>query len=514
MTAASLAARRPRVVSTGTIAAALLALFAIDNVVLLAFLGLPAPLAGVVAIAAAGGIFLLGRKVLRSMPEVPVSAIGISLAVAAVLLLLGGEGRLFFANADWQIRDAVLNDLAGQPWPFAYQAGGEALILRAPLGMYLLPSLAGPGASADFALLASNAVRLGLGLALAWPLFGSARARGIAVGVFILFSGWDSLGTALFWAAGVTTNWDHLEWWNFAFQYSSHITQLFWVPQHALAGWMCAVTFLLWRTGKAPLGLFAATIPLVALWSPLAVIGAVPFALFAAVVTLAKRTLRGADVWLAAAALVTSLGALAYLQLDAAKLGGGLIAAHPVVYALCILLEVIPFIYPLLRERNSTDQDRPVLWLILGFLLIIPLFQVGMSTDLQMRASIMPLALLALAFAQWTVKLIENYPARRTALAYALVAILLSAATPAAELRRALTHPASPAPLCSLVDVWHRQSGMIVPLASYFSRVEALPSILADIPVRVRAGATTRCWARPWPGAETRDEPSNDTARH
>jgi hypothetical protein len=492
---------RSRVVSTGTVATALLALFAADNIVLLAFLGVSWPLVALACAAAAGSITWLSRRILRDLPGVPLSAIAAMIALATVLLVLGGEGRLFFANADWQIRDAVLTDLASQPWPFAYRSGGEAFILRAPIGMYLLPALAGAGPAAEFAMLANNAVRLGLCLALAWPLFGSTRARTIALAVFILFSGWDIVGTVLYYLLGVKTNWDELELWNFGYQYSSHVTLLFWVPQHALAGWLCAVTFLLWRRGMAPLGLFAAVVPMVGLWSPLAVIGAVPFALFAGCLALSRRTLRPGDFALAALAVALSLPALAYMQLDAAAVGAGMRDARPSVYVFCAMFEVLPFIYPLLREREEGHHDRPLLWLILAFLIAVPLFQIGHSADLQMRASIMPLALLAIAFAERTTRLVEGMPDRKTALWIALGTLAIGAVTPLNELRRTLAHPTSPTPLCSLVDVWSQQTGLIVPISTYLARVEAMPDFLVGVPVTIQAGSADRCWARPWPGA-------------
>src|SRR5947209_2336598 len=70
------------------------------------------------------------------------------LATALALCLLGGEGRFFFANADWLIRDAIINDLVAWPWPFGYpigepHSGVQTFIFRAPLAMYMLPAVVG-----------------------------------------------------------------------------------------------------------------------------------------------------------------------------------------------------------------------------------------------------------------------------------------------------------------------------------------------------------------------------------
>ena len=86
------------------------------------------------------------------------------LGLALVLCLLGGQTHAFFANDDWLIRDAVLADLVARPWPVEYERGGEMLFQRAPLGMYLVPALAGKIAGlgvAHLALLVQNTLVIG-----------------------------------------------------------------------------------------------------------------------------------------------------------------------------------------------------------------------------------------------------------------------------------------------------------------------------------------------------------------
>ena len=154
------------------------------------------------------------------------------IGVATILLMLGGEGRFFYANIDWQVRFAVLRDMSVNPWPFVYSARGEPDLLRAPIGMFLIPALAAKTLgerAADIALLVQNSLLLGTLLALGSTLFATRRARLIALVVVIGFSGLDALGRILF-RGGLS---DHLENWAYL-QYSSTITLAFWVPQHAL----------------------------------------------------------------------------------------------------------------------------------------------------------------------------------------------------------------------------------------------------------------------------------------
>ena len=341
----------------GTLAASLLGLFALDNLLLLHFWGLSLPLTVGLAGVTSAAITALCARYSEDLPPVPVKTFAAALLISLALFALGGEGRFFYANSDWQVRDAVLHDMATNVWPFAYDLHGTAYFVRAPLGTYLLPAMF--GTRCELVLLISNSLRLALVLTLAWHLFKSKRERAITLAVFILFSGWDVVGTAIYSALGAHLSWDHIERWNFSYQYSSHVTQAFWVPQHAIAGWACALAFLLWRKGLVPIGFFAAMIPLVAIWSPLAIIGAIPFAILAGFEVLRRRSLDRKDVAIAVLALAIALPTLLYLQIDAAKVGMHVRIAHPWAWLFCVALEVLPFAYPLLRDHASPRADLP-----------------------------------------------------------------------------------------------------------------------------------------------------------
>lgn len=485
-------------VSAELLVAILLGLFAIDNILLLQFLG-TSPLAVVlliVPVCAAFAWLIRGRA--SNAVHIPLTVIAVSFLISLLLFALGGEGRFFYANADWQIRDAILNDMASLPWPFAYALDGQTAVLRAPLGMYLLPSLVGKTGLHDIALLFSNSSRLAILIALGWLLFDSRRHRLIALTIFLLFSGWDAVGSWIYSLGGIPVSWDHLETWNFGFQYSSHITQAFWVPQHALAGWASAMMFLLWRKGLAPVGWFAATVPLVALWSPLAIMGAMPFVVLAGITVLIRRSFDWRDIGMAMLALAVALPALFYMQLDAAKLGGGVRNAPIAIYVMVFALEVAPFIFlPLLNPAN-TKLERVTLWTIFLCLLVMPFWIIGINSDFQMRASIMPLALLALAFAEWFIRMLEQRPVQNVAIGVALLAIIVGAATPVSELRRALVNGPSPAPQCSLLGVWTKQSGLIAPYATYLANTKSLPGKMKSIPAIAGTRDPAKCWDRKW----------------
>ncbi|QIK79460.1 hypothetical protein G7077_11650 [Sphingomonas piscis] len=479
-----------------SVASCLLGLFAIDNLLLLHFLGLPLwALAGLIAVLVMALTWLCGRFPADGAP-IPYCAVVAAFLLALALCALGGEGRFFYSNVDWQVRDAVLRDLATHPWPFAYDIGGTPYFLRAPIGLYLAPAMS--GRHAEIALLLWSSLHLAGIFNLAWHLFERGHQRIIAAIVFVLFSGWDVVGTAIYSALGLNLPWDHIEPWNAGYQYSSTFTLISWVPHHAIAGWTCAVAFLLWRKGLLPVGFFAATIPLVALWSPLAVMGAVPFALFAGLHSLRGRAYSIKDVAIAALCTAVALPALFYLQIDAQTVAMRFLPAALLVWTLCIVLEVLPFVIPLLREPKSTAIDRPVLLLVLALLLLMPLVQIGVSLDFQMRASIMPLAILSILFAQWICLLLKQKPIRRTALAYALVAVGLGAVTTMLELRRSIIHPPSPSPLCSLVGVWHKLDNLNVPYSTYLVPLSAMPEGLRYTQVMAGRSDPQKCWDRRW----------------
>jgi len=495
--AAAIAAERPAMrlgLSVRTLTVALLSLFAADNLLLLHFWGLPLAATAGLAFLASSAIWMLSRKIPDALPAVPPNVFAVALLVSLGLFALGGEGRFFYANTDWQVRESVLRDLATNPWPFAYSLGGKAYFLRAPIGTYLLPALF--GTHAEIMLLISNALRLTLLLTLGWHLFDGRVQRAIALGICILFSGWDAVGTALYSALGANLTWDHIEPWNFGFEYSSNVTLAFWAPQHAIAGWTCALAFMLWRKGLVPLGAFAASIPLVAIWSPLAVMGAIPFAVFAGVSALRRKAFDLNDVGLGALAVALALPALVYLQIDAVSVGTHWFAIHPLVWVACIVFEVLPFTVPLLRKPASSD--KPLVLLILTVLMAMPLVQIGEYSDFQMRASIMPLALLSTLFAQWMCRIRQETPVRTAALVYAIIAVALGAATPVLEIKRAVVNAPSPQPLCSLVGVWTKQDMVDVTRATYLAPVSKLPPALRGVPVTAGQFDPARCWDREW----------------
>ena len=267
----------------------------------------------------------------------------------------------------------------------------------------------------------------------------------LATAVIVLFSGLDVVGTLLH-APGSAAHWDitrHLEWWAERYQYSSMTTQLFWVPNHALCGWV-AMGLLM----RSPRGALEPMLPIVivavALCSPLTALGLLPFALCRV-----GKAMRGSfelahpRVWVPAA--IVGLVVAAYLTLDSSRIprgwtvGSGAGALSDVArQAEFFLLEAGLVGGAILALRRSG-----LVVLALVILALLPLVSFGAANDLVMRASIPSLAVLAMEAARALAEpAVSAANPRKKMLLGALLA--LGAVTPFQEFARAAVLPRWP----------------------------------------------------------------------
>jgi hypothetical protein len=335
---------------------------------------------------------------------------GIAVGVGCGWALFAGAGHVLFANADWYVRDAVLHDLVTSRWPISYGlSDGKETLLRAPLGFYLPAALIGKWAG----LLSADRI-LGLWTALGASLFllqvmSLLRSRAtvalLTAAVIVLFSGFDIIGNIISAGPRFLANWDiaeHLEWWAGSYQYSSMTTQLFWVPNHALGGWLM-IGLMARHSRYSPLD---AMLPLLlvaaALWSPLSAVGVVPFAALRAYKRLfleRHRSLAHPRVWLPA--LLVGAVVCAYLILDPGGIPKGFaVSGSGVAASVMDLLRQAQFFlleagfigFAVLLIRPSAEVV-----VALGVLALLPLAYLGPGNDLVMRGSIPSIAVLAVA---------------------------------------------------------------------------------------------------------------------
>ena len=454
------------------------------------------PVAVALALLACRGI----ARAAEAMPRPTLGALAGAAAVSLLLYLLGGEGRLFFANADWQVRDAVLRDLTINSWPFIYPTGGDPLVLRAPLGMFLLPALVGKLcglAAADYALLVQNSLLLTILLTLGSTLFSDTRSRVIALAVVMSFSGMDILGQLLRTLYGGDVLPDHIERWAWI-QFSSHVTQAFWVPQHALSGWYGALLFLLWKQAWLRLGAFFAFFPLLVLLSPLGMIGSLPFALWAGLKSLFTRTLAVADIILPSLTLLLSVPALFYLSAGGGEVGVRLFSVSPLIYGLFIAFEALPYLAAVAALGAKDSQTRISLAIVAVCLLLAPFVQIGELSDFVMRASITSLAILSVLVAKVLAAQDESGLIWRRLL---ILVLAVGSVTIMFELRRSMIYRPSPRVQCSLPSAWDQVAELpITTKATYFAPLTLLPRFLQ--PRRAAIVPISRdprtCWDRRW----------------
>jgi hypothetical protein len=220
-------------------------------------------------------------------------------------------------------------------------------------------------------------------------------------------------------------------------------TQLFWVPNHALCGWVAAGLLM-----RSPRGALEPMLPIlivaVALWSPLTALGLVPFALLRAAEAM-RRSLALAHprVWLPAA--IVGWVVAAYLTLDSSRIprswivgSGDSVLSDLARQAEFFVLEAGLVGGAILALRRS----RAVV-LALVILALLPLVSFGAANDFVMRVSIPSLAVLAMEAARALAgpALAASMRAKKMLLGALLV---VGAVTPFQEFARAAVLPRWP----------------------------------------------------------------------
>jgi hypothetical protein len=432
-------------------------------------------------------------------PDAGLAALAIGAAV--VLTLISGVGHFFYQTDDWTTRDAVLLDLEKNAWPVAYLTDRGVALLRAPLGMYLVPAAVGRAmgtGAGEAALFIQNAALFALCLYAFASSFTDRRMRWIAIPFFVVFSGLDSVAWARRILEGVPDNLllPHLDPWSGALQFSSHVTQFFWAPNHALAAWANVAAYLAWRSGRLPslmMGpLWAASI----FWSPLAAFGVIPFLLFAFFWDLKDRKVRAVDFIASLAAGVAVLPVLLYFTRDAAAVEKGFLKFGDMdilrSYVTMLLLKALPWLAIAWQWCDRRDRRSVAEFLlILACLVLIPTYSMGYANDFASRVSIPALALLCLRVVPALATLGREPPARR---AIVVGCVILAAITPAVEIIRNVRQSASVASACSLVDALKEPPEQALYMAAAKSFDAPAGILVKPAAAPVAPAAIRDCW--------------------
>lgn len=171
-----------------------------------------------------------------------------------IYLILCGVGRLWAQSGDLAWRNAIFRDIIVHDWPVYYNKFDGALCYY--IGVWLPAAIPGKivyllSGNSEAAFTTGNIVFLiyyTFGLTIIFLLlilyFQAEKAKQILLIVagFILFSGMDILGVFVIEPDFVYRDM-HLEWWS-GFQYSSFTTCLCWVYNQALIPWLCILLLL------------------------------------------------------------------------------------------------------------------------------------------------------------------------------------------------------------------------------------------------------------------------------
>lgn len=325
--------------------------------------------------------------------------LGICIAICAGLLLYGGALNIFQATEDWLTRGAVLADIAAVGLPVTYEIEGERYFLRAPLGMYMLPAGVGRLAglhAAHMALWIQNSLAFGVIIYLLTCL-----GQGMRHGALLIFSGvCVVLPIGLLMLISLPIEWAYiqrfsLDGWHPLYQFTSALVQWVWVPNHAIPGWWLAVLLLLHADQEIDPAVIVATSAPAFFWSSLVV-----FALPILMLPYVRALATSGSSWLAAGAALGFLPIAIYLSTGIETLPLRLGDAFKTLdlYFLFMLVLVPHLIFMATLFFRLSQARRRLALLAFGFLFVVPVFKFGVSNDIVMRASIIPLVILWFLF--------------------------------------------------------------------------------------------------------------------
>ena len=385
------------------------------------------------------------------------------LGIASIALFwsaLGGVGELFYANIfDWHVRGTLMLDMAKHMGPIAFQYARDPAIwlLRCPLGYYLVPALASNWLGVQFApllLLLWTFIGVFLLLAQLAVRLQTPKKVGLMLVIVPFFSGMDWLGGWLLAHPAPLFSVDHIQWWALLFQYSSNSTLLFWVPNHTLPGWLfAAFIYANWQRSTAlrTVPFWIAAVPL---WSPLTAVGVLPILLAYMVKHLRKpadiKVMLPIGLLILPAALVSAI----YLVMDSSRipLGAGELglpfAVHARLYLAFVFMQFGLLWLLLLRLRKDSLLINAGL-----FLFILPLFHMGASNDLVMRASIPALFIVCLAAIERLGNINWQNQQQKPLGVVLVLMLLIGVITPMHEIARALLYPRWHTPINASVFV-------------------------------------------------------------
>ncbi|QGM47785.1 hypothetical protein H2LOC_020060 [Methylocystis heyeri] len=454
------------------------------------------------AVGFAGGLYLIGATRLQAdqgflAAPAKLRELAICTALALVILVVGGETNLFYATYDWRIRDAVLADMVQNAFPVRYSVDGVDYTLRAPLGMYVIPSLIGRGfglLAAHIALLTQNSLILG-GIFYFLKNLGDGWKR---LAVMVLFGGLTVIGV------GVVVTFvpryslhrvfiEGLDAWHPYFQYSSSVVQFFWVPNHALPAWWLAALVLLQTKGEVDTAVIGVSVAGAMFWSPLAILPAVVWLLYLAA-TDWRAHLLSSRTWWGVVVAACFLPVAVYMTIASSTIAHGIMAEQPnfvALYLFFIAVQLPCLLFLYLNRKLLSKQDRSIFAVNALILLCLPFFGFGPVNDLVMRGSITSLTLIAFVFASTLFK----SELSRTARICGWILVVLGSGSALDEVVRNFSQPRYDFSDCSIMEAVSALGGGNAIPTNYLVDSAQIPDWLASEGSAPRSARLRRCWS-------------------
>jgi hypothetical protein len=377
-------------------------------------------------------------------------------AICLMWLTLSGVAGFVRQDQDWDKHNMVLNSLILKPWPAIYEIYQVNIPLVYYIGYYLPAALVGKVGGWFWANQALFLWSLtGLIVSALWFCILVRRVSTSVLLIFVFFSGIDVIGRQLSIYGGLLNagkgTWQHMDPWALLWQYSSHSTLLFWVPNQALAGWSVTGMLLYCVVRVRRRELILLPVGLSAFWSPFVTIGLIPYLVLDFLVDIEPVGTR-----IRRMVTLPNLVGLLVLVITGFYFSAKASEGSPIVIQSLFngfsltqydgsIAEAIIFliffcliefgIYAILLYRSGAIQDERWRWMLdisVLTLFILPWFKFGVYNDLVMRASIPALFVLAVIVARAAH---DNSLTRQTRVALVVV-LLLGSVTSGVEIMR------------------------------------------------------------------------------
>lgn len=307
---------------------------------------------------------------------------------------MSGVGGFVFQNADHLTRNNIFRILVESDWPVVKTINtdgvGQQRFLSYYIGFWLPAAIVGKvfGVNVGFVF---QLFWCFSGLILVYILMCSYMKRMdiLTLVVFIFFSGMDIIGFRILggdiWSLDFK---EHIEWWTSALQFSSNTTQIFFVFNQCIYGWLVLLLILHQKDNKhivfiISCCMLSATFPFV---------GIIPFFLYKIIkngdfknLLTIENILGGGSIGIISFFyLISNVSANKRTQSDAFAYAG--------IRAILLFLFIEVGIYFLLILKL---QYRNILyWIALFTLTLTTIIKVGSAGDFTMRASIPALLIL------------------------------------------------------------------------------------------------------------------------